>query len=698
MLGAFTLQVLLCLPAAERPDVLLADFEGDTYGEWKAEGEAFGTAPARGTLPGQMPVSGFLGRGLVNSFRGGDRTTGTLTSPPFKVERRFINFLVGGGKHPGKTCVNLLAAGKVVRSATGPNDRPGGSEQLDWHSWDVVDLQGKTVVLEVVDAATGGWGHINVDHIVQGDRKRTVEPVRREFTVGKRYLNLPVKTGAAKRQMRFLVGDKAVREFEIELADGRPDFWAFSDVSAFRGQKLTVEVKLPGGSKALEGVTHADAVAGAADLYRERHRPQLHFTSRRGWLNDPNGLVYANGEYHLFYQHNPYGWAWGNMHWGHAVSRDLVRWKELPVALYPRQFGDWCFSGSAVVDSDNTSGWRKGKATLLVLAYTSTGRGECIAFSNDLGRGWAEYEGNPVVRHQGRDPKLLWHAPTRRWVMAVYDEKGPARDIAFYTSADLKKWEYQSRVGGFFECPDLFPLPVDGDAKKVKWVLYAADGQYVLGDLDGKKFTKESGKHRVWYGNFYAAQTFEGDTGGRRIQIGWGNGIAFPGMPFNQQMTFPCELTLKTTGDGVRMFAAPVKEIERLNDRKYVWKEFGVKAGDNPLAGVKGELFDVRAELRPGDAARVTLNLRGVPVVYDVRKREVQCQGKAAPLRPRDGTVRLQVLVDRGSVEVFGNGGEVALSAAVLVAPDNRSLSLSAEGGEVKVPSLAVHVLKSAWE
>ena len=298
------------------------------------------------------------------------------------------------------------------------------------------------------------------------------------------------------------------------------------------------------------------------------------------------------------------------MHWGHAVSKDLVRWRELPVALYPRQFGDWCFSGSAVVDGANTSGWRRGKGPLLVLAYTSTGRGECIAFSNDLGRTWSEYEGNPVIRHRGRDPKLFWHAPTRKWVMAVYDEgDGRARDVAFYTSPDLKKWQYQSRVAGFYECPDLFPLTVDGNAKNIKWVLSAADGKYLLGHFDGRTFTREAGKHQVWHGNFYAAQTFDGAPGDRRVQIGWGNGITFPGMPFNQQMTIACELTLRTTDEGVR---CSLPRSRRLNGsaKSHAWKNLTLKTGDNPLAGVTGELLDVAVEFRPAAAGRMTLTVR----------------------------------------------------------------------------------------
>jgi len=692
--------LLACRPAAgaERADLLVADFEGATYGDWKVSGTAFGKGPARGTLPNQMPVTGYLGKGLANSYHGGDDATGTLTSPPFTVARKHINFLLGGGKQPGKACINLLVGDKIVRTATGPNDRPGGSEQLDWHSWDVADLEGKKARIEIVDRATGGWGHINVDHIVQSDRRRGSVPALRDLTVSKRYLHLPVKNGAAPRRLRFLVGGKVVREFEIEWAEGKPDFWVFSDVSAFRGQSLTVEATLPEGPAALKRIVQADEIAGAAELYREKYRPQFHFTARRGWLNDPNGLVYAAGTYHLFFQHNPYGWAWGNMHWGHAVSKDLVHWRELPEALYPRQFGDWCFSGSAVVDGANTSGWQKGKGPLLVLAYTSTGRGECMAFSNDRGRTWTEYEGNPVVRHRGRDPKLFWHAPTRKWVMAVYDEgDGKARDVAFYTSADLKKWHYESRVAGFYECPDLFPLAVDGDPKNVRWVLSAADGQYLLGRFDGRTFTGEPGKQRVWYGNFYAAQTFDSVPGGRRVQIGWGNGIAFPGMPFNQQMTVPCELTLRKTEEGVRLFAVPVKEVEALRGKTHTWKDLTLKPGDNPLAGVRGELLDVEVALRLEKATRVTLSMRGVPVVYDMKKGEVSCRGKVAPLKPRDGEVRLRILADRGSLEVFGNGGRVALSVGVLLSPNNQTLALTAEGGTAKVKALAVAVLRSAW-
>src|SRR5262249_26639977 len=194
---------------------------------------------------------------------------------------------------------------------------------------------------------------------------------------------------------------------------------------------------LPAGGAALKKIEQSDEHKASEPLYTEKLRPQFHFSSRRGWLNDPNGLVYSRGEYHLYYQHNPFGWSEGNKYWGHAVSRDLVHWQELPIAISPKSYGDWVWSGSAVVDAANTAGWRKGEESVIVAAYTSTGRGECIAYSNDGGRTFADFEGNPVVTHtkgDGRDPRLLWYGaradPSEKrdgsgvpghWVMAVYD-------------------------------------------------------------------------------------------------------------------------------------------------------------------------------------------------------------------------------------------------------------------------------------
>ncbi len=700
--------VLLCMfsvwasGAWGQSDILIADFERSDYGDWKATGEAFGPGPARGTLSGQMSVTGFKGKALVNTYFKGDGTVGTLTSPPFKLERKHINFLIGGGWHPGKTCIDLLVEGKVVRTATGPNREPGGTECLDPYGWDVSDLKGKTARIRIVDSATGGWGHINIDYIVQSDKKRQVGPGERELVIKRRYLHIPVKNGAPKRRMRLVLGERTVQEFEIELADGEPDFWVFNDVSSLKGRTMKIQVdRLSSDSKGLTSIVQADEVPDADKLYKEKYRPQFHFTSRRGWNNDPNGLVYYKGEYHLFYQHNPYGWNWGNMHWGHAVSRDLVHWKELSIALYPHRFGDWCFSGSAVVDKDDTAGFKTGDDDVLVAAYTSTGRGEAIAYSNDRGRTFTDYKGNPVVKHSGRDPKVIWYKPGNHWVMAVFDQRDNSRGVAFYTSSNLKDWAFQSRIDGYYECPEIFEMPVDGDKNKTRWVVYAADGAYAIGRFDGKTFTTPpgQGKHRFNYGNcFYASQTFNNipPEDGRRIQIAWGR-IEHPDMPFNQMMDFPVELTLRTTEKGIRMFAEPVKEIELLHEKKHAWSSETLSEKENLLKGITGNLFHIRAEFKLGDAREFGFNIRSIPVTYDVREQRLSCKGKTVPLKPADGKIRLEILVDRTSIEIFANDGLIYMPIGVIPPDDNKTLQVFTSGAETRVNSLAVYKIRSAW-
>lgn len=691
----------LLVSSAQTADVLIADFEGSDYGMWSVEGDAFGEAPAKGALPSQMNVSGFKGNRLVNSFYGGDDSKGKLTSPPFKITRRYMNFLIGGGKKPGKACINLIYDGEVVRTATGPNDRPGGSERLDWHSWDVQEYWGKFAVIQIVDQATGGWGHINVDHIVLSNKKRQADPAERVFHIDKTYLHLPVKNGAPKRRMKFLVDGQVEREFTIELAEEKPDFWVFSHVTAFDDKRLKVAVDaLPGDSKGLSLIRQSDKVPDAENLYEEKYRPQFHFTTRRGWNNDPNGLVYYEGEYHLYYQHNPYGRSWGNMHWGHAVSTDLVHWQELPIALYPYQFGDWVFSGSAVVDDENTAGFKTGEEDVIIAAYTSTGRGESIAYSNDRGRTFTDYEGNPVVEHRGRDPKVIWYEPGEHWVMAVYDEVDNSRGIAFYTSNDLKDWTRQSRIDGYYECPELFELPIEESPDQTRWIVYAADGAYSIGSFDGNAFHAESGKHKFNYGNcFYASQTYNNipEDDGRRIQIAWGR-TGHKSMPFNQQMNFPVTLTLHQTNEGLRLFAEPVKEIEKLYGKKSHWQDFTVYfEREDTFSLGKGECVDLDVVFHVDEADLFGVDVRGVPVVYDVKKQLLVCKDKTASLKPDDGKIQLRILVDRLSLEIFANDGEIYMPMSNVFEEDQRSLNLFSVGKPTNVERVDVRHLKSIW-
>lgn len=442
--------------------------------------------------------------------------------------------------------------------------------------------------------------------------------------------------------------------------------------------------------------------------YRETYRPQFHFTPKTNWTNDPNGLIYYKGEYHLFFQHNPFGIDWGNMTWGHAISRDLVHWKQLPHALHPDELGT-IFSGSGVVDWNNTGGFQTGDESVLVNFYTSAGSHapkevpftQSIAYSNDRGRSWTKYEGNPVIVHivgSNRDPKVIWHAPTQKWVMALYLDQN---DYALFGSTNLKEWTRLSDLQlPDTECPDIFELPVDGDPDNTKWVFWGAAGKYYVGSFDGTTFTPEDDAHRSDYGaNFYAAQTWSDvpESDGRCIQIAWMSGSKPPDMPFNQQMSFPCALTLRTTSEGIRLHREPVAEIENIHDYTHGWSDLALKPGENLLAGLTGELFDIRAEIALNDAAAVGFNIRGEDVCYDVAEQQLTFLERSGPLAPQDGKISLQILVDRISIEAFGNAGELSMTSYFLPDLNNADIGIYADGGTARLVSLKVHELRSSW-
>ena len=599
------------------PDLVLADFEGADYGAWTVEGTAFGSGPARGTLANQQAVAGFEGQGLVNTYLGGDAAQGALTSPPFAIERAFLNFLVGGGNHPGETCVELLVEGKVVRTATGAD-----SERLEWESFDLREFAGKSARLRIADRSSAGWGHVNVDAIAQSDERRAEELV-------------------------------------------------------------------------------------TAPLYAETYRPQFHFSARANWLNDPNGLVWYAGEYHLFFQHNPEGIQWGNMSWGHAVSTDLVHWKQLEHALLPDALGT-IFSGSAAVDWTNSAGFEKGGEKTIVALYTAAGSSspqsqgrpftQCLAYSTDRGRTFTKYAGNPVLPHvagENRDPRLVWHAPSARWILALYLQ---GETYALYSSTDLKSWTQLQElvVPGSSECPDFFELPVAGEPATRKWIFTGANGHYLVGDFDGQRFAPEGAPQRAdWGRNFYAVQTWNDlpASDGRRIQIAWMNGGSYPRMPFNQQMSFPCELVLRRTAEGLRIFRTPVHEIESLRTRT---KELQITELERLLpVETASELLDLELEFETAGAKQLELRWRGETIAYDVAKRTLSALGAAVELPPVEGKLALRVLIDQSSIEVFGNGGIVSLSNC-FVPRGRRGLELYASGGTARA-KLRVHELASAW-
>ncbi|MCA9177502.1 MAG: glycoside hydrolase family 32 protein [Planctomycetales bacterium] len=694
-----------------RPDILVADFEGDTYGAWRVEGDAFGAGPAQGTLPGQMHVSGFLGRGLVNSFLRGDDTTGTLTSPSFRVERRYLTFLIGGGGHAGKTCMNLVADGRVVQSMAGDNTESGGSEELSLAYWDLGELAGKMVNLQIVDAATGGWGHVNVDHIVQTDVKPKVPVLsqhEKQFVGERKYLIVPIQnTGKVDGRLSLFAGDSKVRDYGLKIAASAEttDWYAYFNIKAYRGQSLRV-VATKATEEGFALVKQADTIPGEDGFYAEPHRPQFHFTQKVGWNNDPNGMVYHDGTWHFFFQHNPVALPWGNMTWGHATSKDLLHWEQQPNKLFPKTMarGD-CFSGGGTVDAKNTAGWGSGA---LVLFLTDTGAGESVAYSTDGGKSFAWYEGNPVVKHSGRDPKVIWYSYGKQdqplndrakqlsghWVMVVYDEHPQFKqNAAFYTSTNLKDWTEQSHLPGYFECTELFKLPVDGDMEDARWVVFAADAKYALGKFDGKTFVPEhEGKRQVHWGPYYASQTFDNAPDGRKIQVGWLR-VEAPG-PYNQHFSFPHRLTLRKTADGVRMFAKPIREIERLRIRSARAQAQPLVSGQPVVLSVGSDLLDARLSVEIGDATSVELKLAGRTVFYDAKAEKLN----EAPLKPVDGRIEIQVLADRSLTEIVGNDGRVYISGAGPGKQDVEEVSVTAVGGNAKLISFEAHELKSIWQ
>ena len=680
-----------------RPDILIADFEGETYGDWKADGEAFGSRPASGTLPGQMTVTGFGGKRLVNSFLNGDPATGKLTSPEFKLERRWVNFLIGGGGYAGETCMNLLIDGKIVRTATGPNAESGGSEDLEQSSWDVAELVGKAAIIEIVDQHKGGWGHINVDQIELSDQRQASTRVVLELTikVDGSHLIVPVANGARPSLLGIYDGETLVQSFNVALPQGDDASWlAAYPLDHFELKGKTIRLATVDGAKVPESLkaaferikvgTASDALK--ADDYDQPYRDQFHATTRRGWNNDPNGMVYHNGVYHLYYQYNPFGIEWGNMHWGHFQSTDLIHWDEKLIALFQKTVGDAAFSGGGFVDRDNTAGL--GINTLFI-AFTSTGRGECLAYSKDGGQTFTEIEENPVVKHAGRDPKIIWYAPEQKWVMAVFDESacaetiatppasGPAdnRNIAFYESKNLRQW---TRTGAFtdpdrgavFECPELFELPIVGKVNESRWILFGAQNRFIIGKFDGKTFIREYGPQIGPRGAFYAAQTFSDVPDGRRIQIGWVRTNAltnrYPDQIVSQGFTLPQEMTLHETSEGLRVLLQPVKEAEKLRGELLTGKVDGLKA-------CEGELTEVLIEFT--ESGKHELIINGIDASFT---------GRSA-----------HIFTDRTFNEVYSDGG-LGYSANARSSANVDSTETAVKSGTVK--SLQAYRLKSIWK
>lgn len=484
------------------------------------------------------------------------------------------------------------------------------------------------------------------------------------------------------------------------------------------------------------------------EYYRERYRPRFHFTPEVNWMNDPNGLVYFDGEYHLFYQHNPFGIRWGHMSWGHAVSRDLVHWEHLPVALHEEN-GVMIFSGCSVIDWKNTSGFGTAGDPPMVAVYTGHREGnqsQHIAYSTDRGRKWTKYAGNPVIdigERDFRDPKVFWHERTARWIMVV--SLAARKALRFYGSKDLKDWEHLSDFGPAgarnkpnWECPDVFELQVEGRAGETRWVLEVdmgggsvaggSGGEYFIGTFDGTGFRSDHPADRVlWvdYGrDFYAPVSWSDipKADGRRIWIGWLNNwetCLVPTKPWRGAQSIPRALALRRIEGELRLIQRPVRELRKLRGELSQLQNVAITSDSSALAGagVRGSLLEVHATLDIGTAKECGLKVRqgdGEETIigYDVARKEVfvdrtrsgdvgfhaRFAGRhAGPLATTGGRIELRVFVDTSSVEVFANDGAVVITDCIFPKPESQGAALYAKGGQARVVSLDAWKLRPIW-
>lgn len=484
----------------------------------------------------------------------------------------------------------------------------------------------------------------------------------------------------------------------------------------------------------------ARAQTDTANTYHEQYRPQLHFSPQAHWTNDPNGMVYFKGKYHLFFQYYPGGTTWGPMHWGHAVSKDLIHWKQQPIALYPDSLG-YIFSGSAVVDSNNTSGFGKNGKIPLVAIFThhdpngeKAGRNdfqnESLAYSLDEGTTWTKYKGNPVLKNPGirdfRDPKVMWYAKEKKWIMTL----ATLDHITFYSSPNLRDWKKESEFGkdlgahgGVWECPDLFPLKLNG---KTYWVLIVnlnpggpnggSATQYFIGEFDGNKFSAvENNSRWVDYGpDEYAGITWS-NTGSRKIFLGWMSNWRYanqvPTLKWRNGMTLPRELALRQLGGNIWLTSQPVRElagIERspidLAKNLPVARRVKATAGQFILKLSVGKINDYSVILSNDLGEKLIIGYENQEKQYFIDRSK---SGKidfhpefakivVAPRLTDTQSSNIDLVVDASSVELFADNGLTVMTSTCFPSHPFNYLQIQNSKGAV-IKSLKLLPLTSIW-
>jgi fructan beta-fructosidase len=555
-----------------------------------------------------------------------------------------------------------------------------------------------------------------------------------------KYLLLPIQETADEAKVRLDLGRADDTDMDVRLAVDSVDYYVPFALPT-DAEEATVRIqKLHRAALCFDSLKVSDTFD---TTNRDKFRPVYHHTPVYGWMNDANGLVYKDGEYHLYFQYNPYGSMWGNMHWGHSVSRDLVRWDHLDTAIARDTLGH-IFSGSAIVDKYNDAGYGE---NALIAFYTSAsdehGQIECMAYSTDNGRTYTKYEGNPILTpfdglRDFRDPKVFRYEPEEKWVMVVSADK----EMRFYSSKNLKDWTYMSSFGyGYgampsqFECPDFVQLPVDGNANRKKWALLVnlnpgclfggSATEYFVGDFDGTRFTCDSPARTVkWldYGKDHYATVCFSNTGDRVIAVPWMSNWQYantvPTQQFRSANALPRELTMYTAGGETYLAAAPVKEVETLRGTARLFDPLTVADGDTLT--VDGALnscnmaFELQVKVTPGTAQRLALELANAQdektvMTFDMQERRFLMDRTQSGLtqfshdfpvttfdqldRCVGGSYTLSLYVDRCSVEAFVDGGRIAMTNLVFPREEYDVLRLSSQGGAAKFENLTVYPL-----
>ena len=554
-----------------------------------------------------------------------------------------------------------------------------------------------------------------------------------------KYLLLPVQDDAPEAKVGVISGNTQVGVMaNVRLARERVDYYVPFSLAGFEGKDVKIDIQgMPAEAVCWKNMKLSDTF----DLSnKEKHRPLYHHTPAYGWMNDPNGMFYKDGVWHLCFQHNPYGSVWGNLSWGHSTSTDLVHWKYEGDPVMPDAWG-LIFSGSAVVDKDNTAGFGR---DAIVAFYTSAkptpwgdNQMQCLVYSTDGGKTFTKYENNPVLtstERDFRDPKVFWYAPGKHWVMML----AVGQEMQIYSSANLKDWKYESSFGakqgahgGVWECPDLVELPVEGTKEK-RWVLICninpggpfggSATQYFVGTFDGKKFTNQYPTKTKWmdYGkDHYATVTFSNAPGGRCVAMGWMSNWQYaaivPTKQYRSANTIARDLSLYRQGGDLLLRCAPSKEIEAARQAKNSLKKFDVKDAysiENLLDGNEGA-YEIELEIKNNGAEKMVFTLQNakgesVLMYYDVATRQFVMDrsdsGETSFSRdfpamtvaptPDVNDVKLRLFVDRSSIEAFGDGGKFVMTNLVFPSEPYNSMKFESVRGSFTVKEMNVYKLK----